>query len=265
MSPAEDTRRGSKPARCGRLLAGTSGWSYPDWKGSFYPQSVPQRKFLEYYTTRFPATELNASFYRLPTQKTIAGWLERTPARFRFCVKLSRLITHFKRLVDCDGAIAGFVDRLAPLAERMGPVLAQLPASVAFDAGRVAGFLQDWQRHASWALAIEARHPSWLEPAARQMLVENGAIPVRADSGGRWPSAEVAVEGDVYLRFHGPEELYSSGYTPQKLGVEARRIAGWLKQGRSVWAFFNNTDGGDAWRDAEKLIELIGKRLPASP
>lgn len=244
------------------MWIGTSGWSYPDWKGSFYPQDVPQRKFLEYYAGRFPATELNASFYHLPSEKMIAGRLARTPEQFRFCVKLSRLITHLKKLSDCDEAIAGFVDRLSPLAPRMGPVLAQLPASVEFEAERVAAFLDAWYAQVDWTLAIEARHPGWMDADAQQLLTSYRAIAVRADSGGHWPSAEVAADGDVYLRYHGPGKRYSSGYTPQKLGVEARNITGWLEQRRDVWAFFNNTDGGRAWRDAEKLVALVGKRLP---
>ncbi|MFO7762613.1 MAG: DUF72 domain-containing protein [Wenzhouxiangellaceae bacterium] len=263
MPPAPDSSAGKANAkRVGRFRAGTSGWSYPDWKDGFYPEGVAQRNFLDYYAGRFPATELNASFYRLPSEKMIDGWLERTPERFHFCVKLSRLITHSKRLVDCAEAIGVFVDRLAPLAGRMGPVLAQLPDSVAFDADRVEAFLEAWRDRTEWTLAIEPRHPGWLDSAARRLLRNHDAIMVRADSGGHWPCAEVMADGDVYLRYHGREELYVSGYTPQKLGHEARRVAGWLEERRNVWAFFNNTDAGHAWRDAEKLNEFVARRMP---
>lgn len=247
--------------RRGDLMAGTSGWSYPHWKGDFYPGEVPQRKFLEYYASRFPATELNASFYRLPSEKMIAGWLERIPRDFRFCVKLSRLITHRKRLIDCGEAIGVFVDRLAPLAPCMGPVLAQLPPSLAFEAERVDAFLQAWYKRSRLVLAVEARHPSWLEAPVTELLAAYKAVPVCADSGGHWPKSEVAARGDIYLRYHGPGEVYASGYSPQKLGYEARRIAGWLHSGRSVWAFFNNTDGGDACRDAQRLERLVARRM----
>lgn len=247
--------------RTGRLFAGTSGWSYPQWKGDFYPPDVPQRKFLEYYTSRFPASELNASFYRLPSESMIAGWLERTPSHFRFCVKLSRLITHNKRLRNCEDALETFLDRLGPLGFRCGPVLAQLPPTLAFDRASVADFIGLWSQLTSLALAVEARHDSWMTSSVSDWLAARGVIVVSADSGGHWPTAPVPDSGPLYLRYHGPGELYASGYSPQKLGHEAGRIAGWLRSGRDVWAFFNNTDGGDAWRDAERLARLVADRV----
>ena len=165
------------------LFVGTSGWQYPDWKGDFYPDDVPQRKFLEYYTTRFEATELNASFYRLPSESMIEGWLDRTPQDFRFCLKLSRLITHNKRLADCEEALGNFIDRIKPLAGRMGPVLAQLPPSMAFDEGVLDDFAAIWAERFDGALAVEARHESWMEESVSDWLVERGITPVIADSG----------------------------------------------------------------------------------
>lgn len=240
------------------FCAGTSGWQYPDWKGDFYPDDVPQRLFLEYYTTRFPATELNASFYRLPSAEMIEGWLERTPKDFRFCVKLSRLITHNKRLSGCEDALGTFLDRVDLLSSRMGPVLAQLPPSLEFDEDTVGTFIGLWTGMTTVPLAVEARHESWMGRSVGDWLTGQGVIPVIADSGGRWPMAATPDQGPVYLRYHGPEELYSSGYSPQKLGYEAKRVREWLSQGRAVWAFFNNTDQGDAWRDAERLARLVG-------
>lgn len=239
------------------FCAGTSGWQYPDWKGDFYPDEVPQRLFLEHYATRFPATELNASFYRLPSEKMIAGWLERTPDDFRFCLKLSRLITHNKRLSDCEEVLGNFLERVEPLQPRMGPVLAQLPPSLAFDQEVIAEFVAQWSQMSGAQLAIEPRHESWTDASVSDWLAGQGVVPVVADSGGRWPMAATPETGPVYLRYHGPEELYSSGYSPQKLGHEASRVREWLSQGREVWAFFNNTDQGDAWRDAEKLARLV--------
>lgn len=238
------------------LYVGTSGWQYPDWKGDFYPEDVPQRRFLEHYSTRFSATELNASFYRLPSASMIDGWLARTPARFRFCLKLSRLITHNKRLSDCEEVLGNFLERVEPLSPRMGPVLAQLPPSLAFDQDTIGQFVAQWSEMTAAQLAIEPRHESWMRRSVSDWLVGQGVIPVVADSGGRWPMAATPDTGPVYLRYHGPGELYASGYSPQKLGHEARRIRQWLSADRPVWAFFNNTDGGDAWRDAQRLARL---------
>ncbi|MFW5926431.1 MAG: DUF72 domain-containing protein [Wenzhouxiangella sp.] len=243
-----------------QAMIGTSGWSYPAWKHGFYPADVPRRRFLDYYTTRFPATELNASFYRLPSQAMIAGWQARTPAGFRFCVKLSRLITHNRRLRDCQRELATFLERIDPLSDRLGPVLAQLPPSLEFDRNAVSAFVAQWAESTSLELAIEARHASWTDRSVSDWLVGRGVIPVVADSGGYWPVAPAPEAGPVYLRYHGPGELYASGYSPQKLGHEAGRIAAWLDEGRLVWAFFNNTDAGDAWRDARRLLRLVRKR-----
>lgn len=244
-----------------RLFIGTSGWSYPEWKGSFYPKDVPRRKFLEYYATRFPATELNASFYRLPTDKMLDAWLERTPDEFRFCCKLSRLITHQKKLNDPADALSRFFERFESLLGRMAPVLAQLPPSLAFDSDRVETFLAAYRDVSELPLAIEARHASWFENEALEVLESGNVALVRAESGGRWPETDAVTADFAYLRFHGPKELYASGYTPQKLGQVAGRVAAHLQSGMDVHAFFNNTDGGYAWRDAEKLAELVKKRM----
>lgn len=248
------------PSPESRLIIGTSGWSYPDWKGEFYPKDVPQRKFLEYYATRFPATELNASFYRLPTSKMLDAWLGRTPRAFWFCAKLSRLITHQKKLNDPADALGVYFNRFEPLLDRMGPILAQLPPSLEFDGDRTEAFLDAFRGAAELPLAVEARHESWFGNEARQLLERHNVALVHAESGGRWPETDAVTADFVYLRFHGPEELYASSYTPQKLGRVAGRVVEWLESGTTVYAFFNNTDGGHAWRNAEKLRELVEKR-----
>lgn len=249
---------GAGPEPC--FLAGTSGWGYPGWKDGFYPGDVPQRRFLEYYTTRFPATELNASFYRLPTDRMLNAWIERTPEDFRFCAKLSRLITHQKKLKDPGDALGVFFERFEPLLDRMGPLLAQLPPSLAFDCGRVEAFLDVFGETTDLPLAVEARHESWFGQEALDLLGRRGVSVVQADSGGRWPSSNAVTGKIVYLRFHGPGELYASGYSAQSLGRVASRVVEWLRRGLTVFAFFNNTDGGHAWRDAEKLQEIVSKR-----
>lgn len=245
----------------GRFRVGTSGWNYPDWKPDFYPEDTPKKRFLEAYAQRFDAVELNATFYRLPTDNAVTGWRDRVPDEFRYSVKLSRYLTHQKRLKDADEGLETFLDRLGPMQDRIGAVLAQLPASLAFDDAPVDAFLSGWRRRTRLPLAIEARDDSWFSDEAIDLMEKSGVALVQADSGDYWPSTRTETADFVYLRYHGPDELYSSGYTPQKLGAEAERIADWLADGREVWAFFNNTDAGHAWSDAERLRRLVRKRM----
>ncbi len=239
---------------------GTSGWSYPHWLGVLYPEGTRSSEFLEVYVQRFDCVELNASFYRLPKEATVRGWLRRTPEGFRFCLKMSRLVTHLKRLAEVEGRpLANFFQRFEPLRPRLGPVLVQLPPSLAFEAGRVQAFFALLrERHAEHRYALEARHKSWFEETALDLLEQYGVALVIADSGGRFPSAETVTADFVYLRFHGPADLYRSNYPDEMLADYARKVRDWLAQGLEVWAFFNNDVGGHAVRNALRLREMVG-------
>ncbi len=241
---------------------GTSGWSYRHWVGPFYPPKTPAAKFLEHYTRHFDCVELNASFYRLPRPATVAGWLERTPPDFRFCVKLSRLITHLRRLEVVEEPLGLFFERFAALRPRMGPVLIQLPPSLTYDRQLLERFLMALKPYsAHHRFALEARHESWTQPEALDHLGSGGLAWVIAHSGGRFPYKETATADFVYLRFHGPEKLYGSGYPDEQLREYAPKIAAWLTSGTPVWAFFNNDIGGHAVRDAQRLKNFVGEAL----
>ncbi len=244
------------------LHVGTSGWSYPHWSGPFYPEDVKPARFLEYYTTQFDCVELNASFYRLPAPKTVEGWARRTPENFRFCAKVSRFITHRKRLVETAEPLERFLAVFEPLRGRLGPFLVQLPPSLRFDPSVATAFLEELDRYRDrYAFALEARHASWFTPEALGLLARHGVASVLADSGGRFPEGADATGPLVYLRFHGPDGRYTRPYTREALAAHARRIRAWLSEGRQVWAFFNNdTDAHAVFnaRDLRALVEAEG-------
>jgi uncharacterized protein YecE (DUF72 family) len=241
-----------------RLRIGTSGWSYPHWSGLFYPKGVKPPKYLEHYVTEFGCVELNASFYRVPSVKTVEGWARRTPRSFRFCAKMNRFITHRKRLVDTEEPLERFLAVFEPLHDQLGPYLVQLPPSLRFDSRVAEAFLERLASHRGTdQFALEARHESWFTPEALSLLSQYGIASVIADSGGRFTEAEAPTSPTVYLRFHGPGGLYRSPYPIDRLTIYARRITGWLAEGRQVWAFFNNDFAGHAVHNARELRALV--------
>lgn len=239
------------------LYVGTSGWNHQEWKGTFYPDDVAQRRFLDYYATQFDATELNASFYRLPTAKMVHGWRERTPATFRFCPKMSRYLTHQKKLNDPLEPLQTFMERFEPLRDRLGPVLVQLPQNVPFDHAKAEAFLDATSTFEGCQFAVEARDDSWFADEALALLETHGVALVIAHSGGQFPYAEHVTAPFVYLRFHGPDDLYASAYDEAALAEYADKISHWLDEGRDVWAFFNNTADDFAPQNAERLRALV--------
>ena len=246
-----------------RLWVGTSGWSYRHWLGVFYPKDLKPAKFLEFYAKHFDCVELNASFYRLPDEKTVENWAKRTPPGFKFCLKLSRLITHQKRLQGAEEPLQTFFERFRPLYEagKLGPVLVQLPPSLRFDPDITEGFFALLREHyGDYRFALEARHASWFAEEALDLLKEHEIAHVIADSGGRFPSCEAITADLVYLRFHGPGQLYVSDYPDEMLKEFADKIAKWLREGLEVWAFFNNDVGGYAVKNARRLRERVGSR-----
>lgn len=244
--------------RPGKLFVGTSGWSYRHWEGCFYPSDVRPSAYLEYYVTQFDCVELNACFYRLPTAKVVQGWAERTPRRFTFCPKMSRWVTHVKKLNDVDDSVRLFLERFAPLQAKMGPVLIQLPPNLAFHREKAEPFLallSAWRK--KFRFALEARHPSWIAPDVFEMLSDHNVAWVIADSGGFYPAAEAVTADFVYLRFHGPDSLYASHYTRKTLVQIAKKAEGWLREGKDVFAFFNNDAEGFAVTDAKTFLSMV--------
>ncbi len=241
-----------------RLYIGTSGWSYRHWSGIFYPENVKPAQYLEYYLTTFNCVELNSSFYNLPREATVKGWMKRTPESFRFCPKLSRFITHQKRLADSQEALRKYFDLFQDMKSRMGPVLVQLPPGLVYDRSLIIDFLDFLsEQYREYQFAIEIRHKSWIQDEFFQLLSQYGISFVMADSGNRFPYHEVVTADFIYLRFHGPEKLYASNYNESDLIKYAEKIINWLNEELEIWTFFNNDFGGFAVKNAIRLQEMI--------
>lgn len=235
---------------------GTSGWSYPHWDNVLYPPGTAPAKRLELYAGRFMTVELNASFYRWPTERTFAGWRRRLPDGFQLSVKAARGLTHAKRLY----APEAWVERMAvcwhELADRRGVLLVQLAPGHARDDVRLAYFLgrlPDWMR-----VALEFRHPSWHEDAVFNLL-ERHRVAYCVMSGANLPCVLRATAPFVYVRLHGPDRdhLYGGSYSMEDLRWWADQIRVWEASGRDVYAYFNNDGHGYAVRNAESLRALL--------
>jgi uncharacterized protein YecE (DUF72 family) len=198
-----------------RILVGTSGWSYKEWKGSFYPADLPADDMLRYYASRLPAVEINNSFYRIPKEKVLLDWAEQVPPEFRFVLKASRRITHINRLTDEDGTLGYFLRTANVLGEKLGPTLFQCPPSLRKDMGRLRDFLALVPR--TWRAALEFRHASWFDEEVYEALRPHDiALVAMEEDEGSTPLVPTASWG--YLR------LRRSEYTDQELGAWVERI-----------------------------------------
>ncbi len=242
-----------------RILVGTSGWQYDDWRGVLYSDGLPKRAWLAHLATRFPTVEVNNSFYRLPTAATFARWRMETPEGFVVAVKASRFITHVRRLRDCREPVHRLWSRARELGDRLGPVLFQLPPRFRADLQALRALLAvlpDGLR-----AAFEFRDPSWEVDAVFRLLDAAGAAFVQADRVG--PSTpNVVTAGWSYVRFHQGTQT-DPGYPRAALERWADRIAGF--DASEVFVYFNNDTGGAAVRDAITLTELLASRTVAGP
>jgi uncharacterized protein YecE (DUF72 family) len=229
---------------------GTSGWHYEHWRHRFYPQELTKAKWLEFYATHFPTVELNNSFYRLPSEAAFANWRNSSPADFAFAVKVSRFITHIKRLKDSEEALATFLSRAKGLEEKLGPLLYQLPPNMHRNDERLASFLSilpKGMRH-----VLEFRHQSWLEEEVFQTL-GNYNVGFCVFDMPALNCPVVATADFAYIRFHGSTGLYSSCYTDEELADWAKKLASLAAKLKAVYIYFNNDAEAFAVRNAITL------------
>jgi uncharacterized protein YecE (DUF72 family) len=197
---------------------GTSGWSYKEWKGSFYPSDLPADGMLQYYAERFPAVEVNNSFYRVPSERVLMQWADQVPPEFRFVLKASRRITHINRLTTADDSLDYFLRIANVLGERRGPTLFQLPPSLKKDLSRLQEFLGRLPRQ--WSAAMEFRHASWFADevydALRSHNVALVAVDEDSEEGPGAPLVPTASWGYIRMR--------RGAYTEADLASWARRL-----------------------------------------
>jgi uncharacterized protein YecE (DUF72 family) len=242
-------------SQAGTVRIGISGWTYAPWRGNFYPSGLLHADELSYASRLVDTIEINGTFYGLQRPDAFARWHDETPQGFLFAVKGPRYITHIRRLREVETPLANFfASGVLRLEEKLGPVLWQFPASFRFDAERLDHFFSllprdteaaaalaegrsDWLAERAWAKtghrralrhAIEIRHESFLDPAFVALLRRHRVALVFADSVA-WPYAEDVTADFVYLRLHGSEELYASGYTEEALDHWAARIRLWAQ------------------------------------
>ncbi|RPE81869.1 DUF72 domain-containing protein [Vulcaniibacterium tengchongense] len=296
--------------RRGRVRIGISGWRYAPWRGVFYPEDLAQRRELEFASRVFASIEINGTFYSLQRPESYRRWHDETPDDFVFAIKGSRYITHRLRLRGIETPLASFfASGLLALGPKLGPFLWQFPPSFRYDPERMEAFFRLLPHDTGQALrlarrrdvarmkgrtvlsideprplrhAVEVRHASFCVPGFAAQLREHGIALVVADTAGRWPFVEEVTADFLYLRLHGDQELYASGYTDEALREWARRIDAWragaqpddarriddaalAARPRDVYCYFDNDAKVHAPFDAQKLAELLGVRTVSHP
>ena len=235
------------------LYVGTSGWQYRHWKLTFYPKEVRQREWLRYFAQRFETVELNNSFYHLPEASSFERWREETPDGFVVAVKMSRYLTHLKRLKDPEEPVALFMERASHLGPKLGPVLVQLPPRMKADPERLEAALDAFPQ--GLRVAVEFRDDSWFDDATRRVLEERGAALCLADSPRRaTPAWRTADWG--FVRFHEGVGTPQPCYEQSALTGWAKRIAGLWSPDEDVYCYFNNDGRACALRDAIVFARL---------
>jgi uncharacterized protein YecE (DUF72 family) len=266
---------------------GISGWRYAGWRGQFYPKGLPQRRELEHVAERLTTVEVNGSFYSLQRPSSWRRWGEQVPEDFVFAVKGPRYITHMLKLRDVEAPLGTFLaSGVLSLGDRLGPMLWQLPPNLGFHPDRLAAFFDLLPRTtraaAAYATAhhdatklkepadtttpldralhhvLEVRHASFRTPEFCDLLRAHDIGMVVADSAGTWPMFDEVTSSVAYVRLHGDEELYASGYSEQALDDWAAKVRAWESRGLDVYVYFDNDAKVHAPFDAMALQERLG-------
>jgi uncharacterized protein YecE (DUF72 family) len=233
---------------------GTSGWQYASWRGGIYPEKLPQRLWLEHYVERFDIVEVNNTFYHLPDAEVFAHWRERTPARFRMALKLSRYLSHIKRLREPEEPVSRFLEHARPLGSRTGPLLLQLPPRFTVDVERLRDTLRQIPRR--HRVAFEVRDASWFCDAVYEVLAERDAALVLTDRGEtRLEPAHPPTASWAYVRLHEGRSSPPTCYHPRRLRAWAEELSRAWTPEDDVYVFFNNDPHGCAVRDAVRFAE----------
>ena len=228
-----------------QLYAGTSGFSYKEWKGPFYPETLKNADMLAYYAERLPTVELNNTFYRMPKTEVVEGWAAQVPETFRFVVKASRRLTHMKRLKDPEEPLGFLKQVLAPLGEKLGLVLFQLPPNLPADRDRLERFLDAVA--GELPAAFEFRHPSWLDGDAREVLRDHGAALCVSEADDTPDAVFEATSRQAYVR------LRRADYAGAALDARVASLKGLDVD--AAYVFFKHEDAGAGPRMAAEFLE----------
>jgi len=239
-----------------KIHVGTSGWSYKHWTGLYYPKQVKIKEYLSFYAQEFCTAEINNSFYRLPKETTLLNWITMVPDHFKFCPKMSRYLSHMKKLHDATEPVERFCSLFDAIKERLGPVLIQLPAGFHFHPELTEEFYQILETKNDFRFAMEVRHESWLSDESIRLMKRYQICLVFADSD-QFPYHEEITTKDIYVRLHGPSQLYASSYDDNYLTDFARKLKRWRSDGHEIWVYFNNDVHGYAIANARRTLELI--------
>lgn len=238
----------------GTIRIGCSGWNYKHWRGLFYPEGMPQRRWFEHYAATFDTVEINNSFYRLPSGDTFAKWREQAPPGFCYAVKANRFLTQAKKLKDCEEPIERMMSAVRCLGDRLGPILYQLPPRFRINMERLESFLQLVPKDV--VNVFEFREKSWLTDEVLALLDRyDASFCVHGMPGSatpRWVSGKIA-----YLRFHGGEGKNWGRYSDEGLLGWSDWIVEQANSGRDVWAFFNNDIDAHAIHDTLTLRSMV--------
>lgn len=237
-----------------RYHIGCSGWHYEHWRGLYYPRDLPRSKWLQFYAKQFTTVELNNSFYHLPSEKAFASWHDSTPEDFVFAVKVSRFITHVRKLRNVGSALENFISRASFLGKKLGPLLYQLPPNMRRNDALLDNFLASLppgHQH-----VIEFRHQGWIDDQVFAILRRHNAALCIFDMPGL--SCPVVATSDfAYIRFHGSQWLYSSCYSEEELSQWAEKITSLGRDIKAVYVYFNNDAEAFAVRNAITLKRLL--------
>jgi uncharacterized protein YecE (DUF72 family) len=232
------------------IWVGTSGYNYPEWKGTFYPATLAAAKMLPYYAERFPTVEINYTFYRAPTEKILEGWHRATPDRFKLTLKAPKRITHDARLRDCGDRVRQFLETAATLGPKLGALLFQLPPNLKKDLARFDAFLEAFPPRA--CAAFEFRHPSWFDDDVYDRLRARNLALCVADSE-KLQTPVIATADYGYFR------LRDEGYTADDIARWGEVIGRASASCGETFVYFKHEESGKGPAFAQTLIDLLGK------
>ena len=237
------------------LYIGTSGWSYDDWKGRFYPEKIQNKDMLPYYMNYFDTVEVNATFYRLPFPNMIKGWKNKVKAGFKYAIKGHRRITHFKKLQGVQDDLNQFLERIEPLQPHTAALLWQFPPRFHKNLERLEEFLQ--RLPGSYRHVFEFRNQSWFnDEEVHEMLQSYNACQAWISSSGMTMDTSVTSHF-IYLRFHGLVDGYQHYYTEEELRPWVEPVQNALKEGREVFVYFNNDYMANGIENARQFKEMV--------